>query len=391
MQIATLNLDILPDYIPFTVQCTAATGAVTSPTVDALIIYEKDGTDGVAIVAADEIGNSPFDPVQIPSDAGKTGLWGILVAKSNFTAGKYYICLWQMTIDSVATAAIEIYYCCNATQFMANVTNLDAAVSTRSSHTAANVWAAAARELSTPANYKADVSALALEASLGTVDGNVDTIVGKLPAGIIADEANVQTHAAAALTAYDPPTRTEATADKAEILVGTDAIYDSVDDVLGIVTPIQADTTAILIDTNEIQGKLPAGDIAGESEASSNFSDVIDEVDQVIANLDIYGPAILADTGAILIDTAEMQGKLPAGDIAGETEATANAVAILAILNNATYGLSALKVLMDGIDTSTELAARFTEIKGVGWTIETLKAIYGTLDMPTRPFASFRG
>jgi hypothetical protein len=45
-------------------------------------------------------------------------------------------------------------------------------------------------------------------------------------------------------------------------------------------------------------------------------------------------------------------------------------------LDNATYGLAALKTLLDAIDTSAESAARFTEIKGAGWTTETLKAIW---------------
>ena len=49
--------------------------------------------------------------------------------------------------------------------------------------------------------------------------------------------------------------------------------------------------------------------------------------------------------------------------------------ALEATLNNATYGLSALQTLIDAIDTSTELQARFAEIKGTGWTNETLKLI----------------
>lgn len=58
-------------------------------------------------------------------------------------------------------------------------------------------------DLNNPDQYKADVSALALE-------------------------ANVQGHAAAALTAYDPPTRSEATADKDEVLVAVAAVLTAV-------------------------------------------------------------------------------------------------------------------------------------------------------------------
>jgi hypothetical protein len=53
---------------------------------------------------------------------------------------------------------------------------------------------------------------------------------------------------------------------------------------------------------------------------------------------------------------------------------------ILSEVQNATYGLSALKTLIDAIDTSTELTARFDEIKGSGWTTETLKAIKDVVD-----------
>jgi len=47
---------------------------------------------------------------------------------------------------------------------------------------------------------------------------------------------------------------------------------------------------------------------------------------------------------------------------------------------NATYGLSALKTLVDAIDTSTELSAKFTEIKGTGWAGETLKSVKEYVD-----------
>ena len=53
-------------------------------------------------------------------------------------------------------------------------------------------------DLDDPAQYKADVSALAIE-------------------------ANVEGHAGDALTAYDPPTRAEATSDKDEVIAEVDA------------------------------------------------------------------------------------------------------------------------------------------------------------------------
>jgi len=49
-------------------------------------------------------------------------------------------------------------------------------------------------------------------------------------------------------------------------------------------------------------------------------------------------------------------------------------------IGNVTYGLSALQTLIDAIDTSTETTTRFDEIKGAGWTTETLKAIKDAID-----------
>jgi len=49
--------------------------------------------------------------------------------------------------------------------------DINATISSRSSHAAADVWTAASRALSTPADYKADVSALALEATLTAMKG----------------------------------------------------------------------------------------------------------------------------------------------------------------------------------------------------------------------------
>lgn len=55
-------------------------------------------------------------------------------------------------------------------------------------------------------------------------------------------------------------------------------------------------------------------------------------------------------------------------------------LALQSTLTDATYGLSALQTLIEAIDTSTELQARFDEIKGAGWTTETLNAIKELMD-----------
>lgn len=58
-----------------------------------------------------------------------------------------------------------------------------------------------------------NLSAAGVRAAIGLASANLDTQLAAIPT-----DADVQTAAAAALGAYDPPTRAEATADKAEIL-----------------------------------------------------------------------------------------------------------------------------------------------------------------------------
>jgi hypothetical protein len=121
-----IYLDLAPAYIPFMVQCTDGTGLKIDPTVDNLIIYEEGGGD--AAFDSTTIAGSPFDPAQVNT---KTGLWGVLVAKSALTAGKWYIALWEMTVDGIQTSKEDIYFACNSSQFKADVSNLDVAVSSR--------------------------------------------------------------------------------------------------------------------------------------------------------------------------------------------------------------------------------------------------------------------
>lgn len=88
--------------------------------MDNLIIYEEGGAD--ATFDSGQIAGSPFDPAQVNA---KTGYWGVLVAKTAFTAGKFYLALWEMTVDSITTAKIERYFACNASQFKADVSVVD--------------------------------------------------------------------------------------------------------------------------------------------------------------------------------------------------------------------------------------------------------------------------
>jgi hypothetical protein len=143
----------------------------------------------------------------------------------------------------------------------ARIANLDAAVSTRSTLTAQQVWEYATRTLSSFGTLVANVWANAMRTlTAGTRDSQIDAIKAKtdnLPAapaiegnvqGHVADalaiydpptkaemdavvsplalEAGIEAHVLAVLNSYDPPTRAEATTDKAAILAAITALND---------------------------------------------------------------------------------------------------------------------------------------------------------------------
>jgi hypothetical protein len=211
-------------------------------------------------------------------------------------------------------------------------------------------------------------------------------------------------------------------------------------------TATQNSIDAIETDTNEIQTKLPTNNIMG----SSVKTDKDDEIDAIKAVTDILpnaGALTDIDTGVNNLEsrlTATRAGyldNLSAGAVALEATLTAmkgvgwvnenlttintivNAIELVtdnlpdsgtltsiaqestltthdtdikALLNSAVYGLSALKVLIDAVQTdldnpdqykadvsSLALEATLTAIKGVGWMSETLKAIKDAIDTGT--------
>lgn len=106
-------LDLQPTNILFVIQATKGDGTITDPTgTPTLTIYEEDGVDDS--FSSSQVTGSPFTITKIND---KTGLYGVLVAKSVFTTGKYYFLLWEMTVDGITTADQEIYFCCNAESF----------------------------------------------------------------------------------------------------------------------------------------------------------------------------------------------------------------------------------------------------------------------------------
>ena len=62
-------------------------------------------------------------------------------------------------------------------------------------------------------------------------------------------------------------------------------------------------------------------------------------------------------------------------NLSGGAVALNSTVAKEATLTNATYGLLAIKTLIEAIDISAELTSQLDEIKGIGWTNETLHSI----------------
>lgn len=91
------------------------------------------------------------------------------------------------------------------------------------------------------------------ELGAANIPADVDTLLARLTAlragyldnlsaGAVALEANVQTHAEAALAVYDPPTRAELTSDKAEIIAEVNANEAKIDTVDAVVDAIKAKT-----------------------------------------------------------------------------------------------------------------------------------------------------
>jgi hypothetical protein len=103
-----LVLPLLPSYVPFEVNCCKADGTKYDPTSISLNVYEEGGADGTFDNSA--ITGSPFTPAKINS---KTGDYGVLIAKSSFTAGKIYRLLWEATVDGTDSHWVETYLATN--------------------------------------------------------------------------------------------------------------------------------------------------------------------------------------------------------------------------------------------------------------------------------------
>jgi len=95
-------------------------------------------------------------------------------------------------------------------------------------------------------------------ATIGTAGAGLNDLGGMSTAM----KAEVNIEADAALSDYDPPTRTEATSDKDEIIVEIDANETKID-------AVQTTVDNIETDTQDLQGRLPASLIAGRIDADT--------------------------------------------------------------------------------------------------------------------------
>jgi len=107
-----IYLDLYSSYIPFLIQTTKSDGTKYDVSSSSLIIYEEDGGD--SNFSSTQITGSPFSLNKVNS---KTGYYGTLIDKSLFTVGKFYLALWELTIDGTDTAGQELYFVCNSTSF----------------------------------------------------------------------------------------------------------------------------------------------------------------------------------------------------------------------------------------------------------------------------------
>jgi len=153
------------------------------------------------------------------------------------------------------------------------------------------VIAALQTDLDNPAQYKADVSALATSTSLATAQADLDTITGADGVTLATAQAlyapnKVVPDAAGTLATYDPPTRTEATADKDAIIADIAALNDiSVANIIAGIT----DDTLDLQEMMRIILAATAGKSSGGGTVTLVFRDAADSKARITATVDANG------------------------------------------------------------------------------------------------------
>ena len=110
--------DIYTDYMPVSIQLNKTSGAVTDPTVDNLSVYKVGDSASFSLT---QVTGSPFDPAKIND---KTGLWGIMIAKSVFAINTNYLFYWEVTVDGIETAKREDVFVCDSEAFKVKKTKV---------------------------------------------------------------------------------------------------------------------------------------------------------------------------------------------------------------------------------------------------------------------------
>ena len=159
------------------------------------------------------------------------------------------------------------------------------------------------------------------------------------------------------------------------------------------VTEFEADLTEMQADVTEIKAKtdyLPAdtstklttigSQVTTVQNTLENATTGLAPIKTAIDTVDTVVDAIKTKTDHLPADTSIELDNIDSAIANAQTATTDAEDNITVLLGNATYGLNALKTLLDAIDTSTELSARFEEIKGDGWTSETMVQLDTLLD-----------
>ncbi len=233
--------------------------------------------------------------------------------------------------------------------------NLDAKISTRSTLTAQGVWEYATRTVTGFGTLVSDIWSAAVRTITDKTGFSLASTERVKLAATQSDYAPARAGDAMTLTgAYDAA---KTAASEANASSNKNAVISAM--------PAAPDNTGIA----ELNARVPAAP-ATEGNVTAVGVAVATRASQTSVNAIPTTPLLAADyTAPDNAAIADLQAKI----------------------GSVTYGLAALKTLLDNIDTSTELQARFDEIKGEGWTVETLKNVKDAVETLVSSYASAFG
>lgn len=219
----------------------------------------------------------------------------------------------------------------------------------------------------------------------------LNDLTGKLETGLtvgyvisdLSDNSTIDSGNLVETASHYQVSYTFATVGNYRIKYTTPAGYKDGEEVFEVVDKdtLKADVSSLALETSVQANTTLLSSATYGLSALKDLIDLLDDSTESQARFDeIKGAGWSTETLVAIKDLLDTVSSgvsaIDLSDLALETSVQANNT----LLSNATYGLSALKDLLDAIDTSTELQARFTEIKGASWTTETLKAIKTAVD-----------